>query len=253
MIDTAHTPIDEWAFASAAGALGAGDAHVWRASLDQPADTIAKLATLLSKDEYQRAERFHYPADRRRFIAGRGILRKILTAYLALPPDQLRFTYNEYGKPAVSDYQNDCALNFNLSHSAELILYAVTRGRDVGIDIEYIREDFATLEIAEHFFSKYEVAALKSLPADQRTAGFFNCWSRKEAYIKAKGMGVSYPLDRFTVSLAPGEPPALLKVDDDEREVVRWKMYELKPGAGYAAAMIATEPPVTLKQRHWSE
>jgi 4'-phosphopantetheinyl transferase len=161
--------------------------------------------------------------------------------------------YNEYGKPAVSDDQNNRALNFNLSHSAELILYAVTRGRDVGVDVEYIREDFATLEIAEHFFSKDEVAALKSLPTDQITMGFFNCWSRKEAYIKAKGMGVSYPLDRFTVSLTPGESPALLKVDDDIREVARWKMYELKPGAGYAAAMIATKPPVTLKQRHWSE
>jgi 4'-phosphopantetheinyl transferase len=252
MIDTEHTPIDKWNLTSVGDELGADEAHVWRVSLDQPADMIAKLAPLLSQDERQRARRFHRPVDRDRFIAGRGILRKIISAYLALSPGQLRFTYNEYGKPAVSDEQNDRALNFNLSHSAELILYAITRGRDVGIDIEYIREDFATLEIAEHFFSKDEVTSLKSLPTDQRTIGFFNCWSRKEAFIKAKGMGVSYPLDRFTVSLAPGDPPALLKVDDDEREVARWKMYELKPGAGYAAAMIATEPPVTLNQRHWS-
>jgi 4'-phosphopantetheinyl transferase len=233
--------------------LGADDAHVWRASLNQPADVIAKLAPLLSQDEYQRAMKYYRPLDRDRFIVGRGILRKIISAYLALAPGQLRFTYNEYGKPAVSDDQNDRALNFNLSHSAELVLYAVTRGRDVGIDIEYVREDFATLEIAEHFFSKDEVAALKSLPAGQRTIGFFNCWSRKEAFIKAKGMGVSYPLDRFTVSLAPGEPPALLKIDCDKREVARWKAYELNPGAGYAAALIVTEPLVTLKQRHWIE
>jgi 4'-phosphopantetheinyl transferase len=121
---------------------------------------IAKLAPLLSPDEYQRAMRYYRPVDCDRFIVGRGILRKIISAYLALPPGQLRFTYNEYGKPAVSGDQNDCALNFNPSHSAELILYVVTRGRVVGIDIEYIREDFATLEIAEHFFSKDEVAAL---------------------------------------------------------------------------------------------
>jgi 4'-phosphopantetheinyl transferase len=252
MINAAHTPIDKCDLTTVGDELGADEAHVWVASLDQPAGMIAKLAPLLSQDECQRAERFHRPADRRRFIAGRGFLRMIISAYLALPPGQLRFTYNEYGKPAVSDDQNDRALNFNLSHSAELILYAVTRRRAVGIDIEYIREDFATLEIAEHFFSKDEVEALKLLPADQRATGFFNCWSRKEAFIKAKGMGVSYPLDRFTVSLSPYGPPALLKVDDDEREVARWKMYELKPGAGYAAAMIVAEPPITLKHRNWS-
>jgi 4'-phosphopantetheinyl transferase len=253
MIDTSHTPIDEWGLTSVGYELGADEAHVWRASLDQPADMIAKLTPFLSQDEYQRVMRRYRPVARDRFIVGRGILRKIISAYLALQPGQLRFTYNEYGKPAVSDDQNDCALNFNLAHSAELVLYAVTRGRVVGIDIEYIHDDFATLEIAEHFFSKDEVAALKSLPADQRTIGFFNCWSRKEAFIKAKGMGVSYPLDSFTVSLAPGEPPALLKVDDDKREVARWKMYELKPGADYAAALIAAGEPMTLKQRHWVE
>src|SRR5215813_154369 len=250
VIDTS-TP-NKWNHAPSSIELGADEAHVWRASLDQDVKVIANLAAILSQDEYQRAARYYRPIDRDRFIAGRGILRKIISAYLALSPAELQFTYNEYGKPAVSDGQNDRALNFNLSHSAELALYAVTRGRAVGIDIEYIREDFATLEIAEHFFSKDEVRSLKATPTGRRTIGFFNCWSRKEAFIKAKGMGVSYPLDRFTVSLVPGEPPALLKVVDDEREVARWRMYELKPGDGYVAAMIATAPPVMLKQRHWS-
>jgi len=253
MINATHAQIDEWRLTSGEDELGADEAHVWRVALDQPADMKAKLAPLLSQDERQRAMRFYRPADRDRYVVGRGILRKILSAYLALAPDELRFVYNEYGKPFISDDQNRGALSFNLSHSNGMALYAVTRGRVVGIDIEYIREDFATLEIAEHFFSKDEVAALKSLPTDQRTIGFFNCWSRKEAFIKAKGMGVSYPLDRFTVSLAPGEPPALLKVDDDMLEAPRWKMYELKPGASYAAALIAAEPPITLKQRHWIE
>jgi 4'-phosphopantetheinyl transferase len=233
--------------------LGENEVHVWLASLDQKAEALTNLAALLSQDEYRRAERYYRPIDRDRFIVGRGILRKIVSAYLATTPGELLFTYNEYGKPIVSEGQNDRALNFNLSHSHQLALYAVTRGRDVGVDIEHIREDFATLEIAEHFFSKDEVAALRSLPADQRTAGFFNCWSRKEAFIKAKGMGVSYHLDRFTVSLSPGEPAALLKVDDDEREVALWKMYELNPGAGYAAALIVTEHPVTLKRWRWIE
>jgi 4'-phosphopantetheinyl transferase len=251
MIDNAVA--GEWDHSSGYIDLGADEAHVWRVSLDQDAETIAKLATLLAQDERRRAMRYRRPVDRDRFIVGRGILRKIISAYLGIGPGELRFTYNEYGRPAVSDEQNDRGLNFNLSHSAELALYAVTGGRVVGIDIEYMREDFATLEIAEHFFSRDEMAALKSLPADQRTAGFFNCWSRKEAFIKAKGMGVSYPLDRFTVSLAPGEAPALLKVDDDELEVARWRTYELKPGAGYAAALIVAAPPVFLKRRHWVE
>jgi 4'-phosphopantetheinyl transferase len=239
---------DGWDRPSDDADLGADEVHVWRASLDQSAEAIANLAALLSQAESRRAMRYHRTADRDRFVVGRGILRKIISAYLATPPSQLRFTYGEYGKPAVSDDQNDRALNFNLSHSGELALYAVTRGRVVGIDIEQIREDFATIEIAEHFFSRDEVVMIKSLPADQRTAGFFNCWSRKEAFIKAKGLGVSYPLDRFTVSLAPDDPPALLKVDDDESEAARWQMYELNPGIGYAAALIVEKPPVVLRK-----
>jgi 4'-phosphopantetheinyl transferase len=251
MINNSAT--DEWNYSSNGIDLGNDDLHVWRASLDQDRTTILKLSGLLAPDECQRAEKYFRSIDRDRFIIARGILRKILSAYLHIAPREVRFIYNEYGKPSLSADQNHCALSFNLSHSNSLALYAVTCGRHVGIDIEYIREDFATLEIAEHFFSKDEVAALKSLPTDQRTTGFFNCWSRKEAFIKAKGMGVSYHLDRFTVSLAPGETPALLKVDDDEREVARWRMYELKPGAGYVAALIAAGAPITLKQRHWNE
>jgi 4'-phosphopantetheinyl transferase len=251
VINTAHTPIDKWSPAFVGDELGADDAHVWRVSLDQPTDMLAKLAPLLSHDEYQRSMRYYRPIDRDRFIVGRGILRKIISAYLALPPGQLRFTYNAHGKPAVSDDQNDRALNFNLSHSAGLIVYAVTRGRNVGIDIEYICEDFASLEIAEHFFSRDEFEALKAVAGDQRAKAFFNCWSRKESYIKAIGTGVSYPLDGFTVSLTPDVTPALLKVDADTAEASRWNMYELDVGEGYAAALIVENPPVSLKRFQW--
>jgi 4'-phosphopantetheinyl transferase len=228
--------------------LGVDEAHVWRASLDQPADLIAKLAPLLSRDEYHRAERFYRPADRRRFVAGRGILRKVISKYLALAPDEVQFVYNKYGKPFISTDQNHNALSFNLSHSNGMALYAVACGRRVGIDIEYMREDFATLEIAERFFSKDEVEALKATPIAQRTKAFFNCWSRKESYIKAIGMGVSYPLDRFTVSLAPDAAPELLKVNADATEAARWKMYELDVAEGYAAALIVGNPPVYLRR-----
>jgi 4'-phosphopantetheinyl transferase len=243
---------DGWNHSPDGVEISMDEAHVWRASLDQDAKVIANLAALLSQDERQRAVRYHRPVDRDRFIVGRGVLRRVLSAYLALAPGQLQFTYNEYGKPAVSDDQNDRALNFNLSHSAGLALYAITSGRVVGVDIEYIREDFATLEIAEHFFSKDEVRSLKAAPACLRAEAFFNCWSRKESYIKAIGMGVSYPLDGFTVSLAPDAAPALLKVDADEREPTRWQMYEIKAGEGYAASLIVEKPPITLKQWQWT-
>jgi 4'-phosphopantetheinyl transferase len=242
---------DDWNLSPDNIELGADEAHVWRVSLDQDAKVIADLAALLSQDERQRAMRYHRAIDRDRFIAGRGILRKIISTYLELSPGELQFTYNKYGKPAISDNQNDRDLNFNLSHSGELALYAVTRGRVIGIDIEYIRKDFATLEIAEHFFSKDEVRSLRAAPTDRRTEAFFNCWSRKESYIKAIGMGVSYPLDGFTVSLAPNVAPTLLKVDADEREPSRWQMYELKAGEVYAASLIVENPPIILKQWQW--
>jgi 4'-phosphopantetheinyl transferase len=253
MVDTAHTPIYEWSLTSDGGALGPDDAHVWRALLDQPADMIAKLAPLLSRGEHRRAERFHRPIDRRRFIAGRGILRKIISTYLALAPGEAQFVYNEYGKPFISADQNHVALSFNLSHSDGMALYAVARGRRVGVDIEYMREDFATLEVAEHFFSKDEFEALKATPIDRRTEAFFNCWSRKESYIKAIGMGISYPLDGFSVSLAPDVAPALLKVDADAPEAGRWNMYELDAAEGYAAALIVENPPVSLRRFQWNE
>jgi 4'-phosphopantetheinyl transferase len=251
--DTAHKPIDKWGRPFAGEELGADDAHVWRASLDQPADMIAKLAPLLSQEEYQRAQRFHRPADRLRFIAGRGILRKIISAYLSLAPDVIQFVYNQYGKPFISAAQNHGALAFNLSHSNGMALYAVARRRRVGIDVEYMREDFATLEVAEQFFSKDEFEALKAAPSDKRTKAFFDCWSRKESYIKAIGMGVSYPLDGFAVSLTPDVAPALLKVDADAAEAARWNMSELDAGDGYAAALIVENPPVALSQFQWDE
>jgi 4'-phosphopantetheinyl transferase len=165
----------------------------------------------------------------------------------------VRFVYNEYGKPFISDDQNRGSISFNLSHSNGMALYAVARGRRVGVDIEYMREDFASLEVAESFFSKDEFEALKAEPIDRRTKAFFNCWSRKESYIKAIGMGISYPLDGFTVSLVPDAAPALLKVDADATEATRWIMYELDAAEGYAAAVIVENPPVSLRQFQWNE
>ncbi len=206
---------------------------------------------LLSTDEQQRASRFHFQRDRNHFVLARGILRTILSRYLNVSPDQIVFSFSEYGKPALSLEMDDRTLRFNVTHSHDIALYAVTRGREIGIDIELVREDFASLEIAEHFFSPTEVSMLYSLPHASRAKAFFDCWTRKEAYIKARGEGLSYPLHKFTVSLDPQSPTGLLSVDDDPSQAARWTLVELLAGQGYRAALAVEGNPPVLRCWQW--
>jgi 4'-phosphopantetheinyl transferase len=217
--------------------LAQDEVHVWRASLDVAPSTVDALSLTLTPDELQRANRFRFYRGRLDFIVARGGLRAILGRYLQKHPRELRFEYGSHGKPELADNLVEPGLRFNLSHAHRLALYAISLGREVGIDIEWIRPEFPGDEIAESFFSRGEVLALSSLPAGQKTEAFFNCWTRKEAYIKARGEGLSIPLERFEVSLAPGEPARLLKVDGDPDERARWTLSALIPGPGYVAAL----------------
>jgi 4'-phosphopantetheinyl transferase len=162
----------------------------------------------------------------------------VLALYTETEPARLRFAYGPQGKPSLqSDEAGDTSLRFNLAHSHDLALLAVARGREVGVDVEHVRADFASDEVAGHFFSPRETAALRAVPDEaERARAFFRCWTRKEAYVKARGEGLSLPLDGFTVSLAAGEPAALLGCDADARETQRWTLINLEPGDGYAAA-----------------
>lgn len=211
------------------------EVHVWRVALND--SLVATLRPNLSPDECARADRFHFERDRNRFTVARGSLRAILGAYLKKDPDQLGFSYSPYGKPALADETDANDLNFNLSHANELALIAVTRKRGIGVDIEFIRPEFASEAIAERFFSNHEVAALRGLPSEVQSQAFFNCWTRKEAYIKAIGEGMSMPLNQFHVSLEPGSAAALLGNLRDAEEVSRWSLRELAPGPGYVAAV----------------
>lgn len=213
------------------------EVHVWHAYLNQVPSVVQELSGILSPSERQRAGRYHFRKDREHFVVARGVLRHILSGYLKTLPERIRFSYSQYGKPALVEERGHNSLSFNVSHSHGVALYAVARGRHIGIDIEFLREDFASPQIAERFFSTGEVAALRALPTDQQTRAFFNCWTRKEAYIKARGEGLSHPLHRFTVSLIPGEAASLLSTDDDPQEASRWSLLELSPGAGYVAAL----------------
>lgn len=147
--------------------------------------------------------------------------------------------------------QADCTLHFNVSHSNGLALYAVARGREIGIDLEFVREDIAGLEIAERFFSSREVSALRALAPSEYTVAFFDCWTRKEAYIKARGEGLSHPLHGFTVSLAPGTPAAILNIDADPHEAARWTLVALSPGDGYRAALAVEGRVAHLRCWRW--
>lgn len=213
------------------------EVHVWRAALDLPAAAAVEYRELLEAAELERAARFYFDRDRQRFIVGRGLLRLILGRYLETAPERLRFVYNQHGKPALDAPFDRSELLFNLSHAEGLALYAVTRRRAIGVDLERVRDDFACEKLAQRFFSPQEAAALAALPAAAKARAFFDGWTRKEAYIKAQGRGLSMPLDSFDVSLAPGRPAQLLATRQDPQEAAQWTLCALSPGEGYAGAL----------------
>lgn len=233
-----------WAVPPSDLALGGGEIHVWRVSLDRVRDETGRLFETLDGEERRRAARFAFERHRRRFVVARGVLRNILARYLALRPGEIVLQYNEYGKPSLKAGAGRAKLHFNVSHSEELALYALSPDLEVGVDVEYVRRDMATAEIAERFFSPDEVSAFQGLPEHLKTDAFFNCWTRKEAYIKALGKGVSHPLDLFTVSLTPGQPASLLRDETDPAGADQWSLRELQVGPGYAAAL-------AVRKRDW--
>lgn len=212
-----------------------GEVHVWRSRLDLPWSWTMDEA--LSPEDRARADRFRFESDRRRFCVARASLRLILARYLQTKAGRLQIEVGDCGKPYFADAKTSLGLRFNLSHSHQLALMAITREREVGIDIEYMRSDFVTDEVAEHFFSPAEVKQFRALPAGVKPESFFNCWTRKEAYIKARGEGLYCPLDQFDVSLAPGEPAALLDSRVGAGEVDRWSFQEIFTEPGYAATI----------------
>ncbi len=228
--------------------------HVWRASLDPPVGYIERLMCVLSDAEHVRATQFYFERDRKRFITGRGLLRNILGRYLAISPDHLQLYYGMAGKPALSASQARQGIEFSVSHSHGLILYAMTCNGRIGIDVEHVRTIPNNDYIAERIFSLREYAVFRALPPEQRQVAFFCAWTRKEAYLKACGEGLSRELDRIDVSLAPFEPARRLDIQGDPQASSHWSLQELAPAPGYVAA-VASEgesgPPLSCFQ--WPE
>ena len=225
--------------------LPAVEVHVWFADLNQ--HSADNLKPLLAPDEAARADRFHFDKDRNHYVVARALLRKLLAAYLGANAAELQFTYAEKGKPSLR-VPSQSLLNFNLAHSHGKAVYAFASGRELGTDLEFIREEFAGEDIAERFFSSAEIESLRSVPADLTKQAFFNCWTRKEAYIKARGEGLSMPLDVFDVSLEPGEPAVFLRNHKEPREASRWSMRALTAPEGYVAALVVEGHSWELKR-----
>jgi 4'-phosphopantetheinyl transferase len=212
-------------------ALKEDELHVWLAMLDVEPQERTRLNSYLNKDELSRAERFVFPRDRDHFIVARGRLRELLGKYLHCPPHAVQFKTGRYGKLSLLDDRDP--LRFNSSHSHGLALYGFCMGRELGIDTEKIRPEFAGEGIAERYFSAAEQRDLRELPKELRDTAFFLCWTRKEAYIKAHGDGLQIPLDSFDVSLKPGEPETLRSVDSG-----RWSMRSFTPAPKFVAAVV---------------
>ena len=236
-----------WNAAPALLHLGSDEVHVWRVTLDVPLLRVASFEQLLTADERTRAGRFHFERDRSRFIVARAFRRRILGRYLHRDPRALRFCSNPYGKPGLApEPGGDATLSFNVTHAGALALYAVTSHGAIGIDLEAIRMDVDCDAIAERYFSPRERRMLGALPPARRREAFFHCWTRKEAYIKARGMGLSLALDRFDVSVSPGDPAALLETREEGQDSSRWMLCDLPVGDGYVAALAVEGNPQLL-------
>ena len=226
-----------WPLPPSGWALAASDVHVWLASLDQTAAYVEQLAETLTADERTRVARFYFERDRHDFIVARGLLRTILAHYLNTAPRDIRFHLGHAGKPSIQPAPQPPGIRFNLSHSGRLVLYAIARQWEVGVDIEYMSPLRDLESIAAHVFSRREQAVLHALPEEVKRQAFYACWTRKEAYIKANGDGLARGLDQFDVSLAPGEAAQLVNVEWDPGEASRWSLQDLPLIPGYAAAL----------------
>jgi len=216
--------------------LAPQEVHLWQVHMLAPDDEILRSRSVLSQDEIQRADRFYFENHRRRFIVAHAAMRTILSSYLNVLPPDVSFAYGPKGKPALSADLMGSGIAFNLSHSGDYALLAVAQNFCLGVDIEFVNQEFGTEGIATRFFSAKEIETLCAMPAPEKPAAFFSCWTRKEAYIKAVGDGLSIPLDSFDVAFGSGIAPCLLRVQVPGHK--HWKMYDLPVPEGYKGALV---------------
>jgi 4'-phosphopantetheinyl transferase len=230
---------DPWTVPNETPALTDGAVHVWRMRLDLSLAQIAALRCVLTDDERARADRFHADRHRHRFIACRAQVRQLLAGYLNERPERIDFRLGPQGKPALGGLRSNSGIDFNVSNSHDMALCAVAWHCELGVDIEHLREGRDQEGLAARFFAPQEVAALNALPANLRIEAFLRCWTRKEAVLKAVGIGLSFPLDRLVVTLAPSEPARVLAFDGTPSAAANWWLEHLEPAPGYVGALAA--------------
>lgn len=231
--------------------MNANEIHLWTTFLSASADEFAHLYHTLSADERKRAQAFRFERHRTFFAIGRGLLRSILGWYLGCAARDIVFKYGPRGKPALDNCKP--TLHFNLAHSEDYVVYALSGGTELGIDVEAVRPMPDIESIARSFFSPGECVDLFNLPTDKRLEAFFNCWTRKEAYVKAIGGGLSAPLDRFQVSLVPGQPAVFLKLLDRRYPISSWSLFHLLPSQGYVGALAIPLRSASLSWRNFRD
>lgn len=209
--------------------------------LDVDPDAVRAALSLLSDDERQRTRRFAFDCDRRRFAVTRSRLRCLLGERLNVRPERVGLVYGKYGKPALSPCLASANLHFNVAHAEDVAVVAFAHGRSVGIDIEAVRDFRDADDIAEHFFSRREYESYRALERCQRPQGFFNCWTRKEAFVKALGDGLEHPLSTFDVSLTAGDTTEILQVQNETGATSRWMLRSFATGQNMVGAVVAGE------------
>ena len=240
-----------WSQAPSTLGRSIGRVDVWRVLLDQPV-SAALPESVLSPDEWTRAKRFRFERDHNRFVQCRTALRHILSQYLRLPACEIRLDYQANGKPELAADQNPERLRFNVAHSSELALIAVGFQQRLGIDIERMRADIDIPALSEQCFSAREQASLLSLHADLRFQAFFACWTRKEAFIKATGEGLSFPLSDFTVAIDPEGNPNIEEIRGDRSAAKSWYLTDLNLANDYYATLAVEGFPAMVKPYCWN-
>jgi 4'-phosphopantetheinyl transferase len=219
--------------------------HVWAVRLDDDIVDLGQARAFISADERERAERFKFDRDRRRYLIAHAALHEILHRYLPIDSEPLIFDYGSNGKPTLSPALGPAGVQFNLSHSNELALLGVTPRGEVGVDIEYVKENFEFQDVAERFFTAKEVAAMRSLPVHLQRRAFFKCWTSKEAFLKAKGTGLSGNLDVVEIILTATREVQITA------SVPGWSLAELARIDSYEAALVIEGEPLPIKHYLW--